>query len=272
MLRALHADRHQTITQACSRERDRASEARRSGDRDLDLLRERVRDHGVQVWAQAWQGKGTGSFDGREWRFDGSQTHPDGVPAPGSPADGVKAMLLVSGGRVVHGRDARLRVGKDLAVEIPEGLDDEQRQSALIYGAAKAIVVGRNPTMAPGNREAIVLSGMLASSMAEHLDATYQPPEEARGLDPDQVSDELLRRGNALVQEVGARVRQCLETTLGREQLERHKEVDHQVDFIARHSFGETPRREVRQEDLARDLGTAPARGEAAVNLGLGRE
>ena len=271
LLKVLHADRHQAITEACSRERGRASEARGSGDRDFDLLRERVREGGVQVWARAWQGRGTQSFDGREWRLDGSRTHPEGVPAPGSPADGVKAMLLVSGGRVRHGQDARLRVGKDLAVEVPEGLDDEQRQSALIYGAAKAIVAARNPTMAPGNREAVVLAGMLASSMAERLDATYEPPEEARGVDPGRVSDELLRRGNALVQEVGVRVQQCIETTLGREQLERHKEVDHQVDFIARHSFGETPRRAVRQEGLAPARGVAPARGEAAVDLGLGR-
>ena len=271
MLKALHADRHLAITEACSRERDRAAEARRSGDRDFDLLRERVREGGVRVWARPWQGRGAQSFDGRTWLFDGSRTHADGVPQPGGPADGVKAMLLVSGGRIRHGADARLRVGKDLAVEVPEGLDDEQRQSALIYGAAKAIIVGRNTTMAPGNREAVVLSGMLASSMAERLDATYQPPEEACGIGPGRVSDELLRRGNALVQEVGVRVQQCLETTLGREQLERHKEVDHQVDFIARHSFGEKPRREVRQEGLARERGTAPARGEAAVDLGRGR-
>ena len=271
MLKTFHADRHQAITEGCSREKDRALEARRSGDEDFDLLRERVRDRGVQVWALAWQGRGTQSFDGRELRLDGSRTHADGVPAPGSPADGVKAMLLVSGGRVLHGPDARLRVGKDLVVEVPEGLDDEQRQSALIYGAAKAIVVGRNPTMAPGNREAVVLSGMLASSMAQRLDATYQPPEEARGVDPGRVSDKLLRGGNALVQEVGVRVQQCLETTLGREQLERHKEVEHQVDFIARRSFGETPRRAVRQEGLAQERGVAPARGEAAVDLDRGR-
>lgn len=271
MLGALHADRHQAITEACSRERDRAAEARRSGDRDFDLLRERVREGGVQVWAQAWQGRGAQSFDGRRWLFDGSRTHADGVPQPGSPADGVKAMLLVSGGRVRHGTDARLRVGSDLAVEVPEGLDDEQRQSALIYGAAKAIVVARNPTMTPGNREAVVLSGMLASSMAERLDATYEPPEETRGVDSARVSDELLRRGNALVQEVGVRVQQCLETTLGREQLERHKEVDHQVDFVARHSFGEKPRREAREEGLDRERGAEPARGEAAVDLGRGR-
>ena len=264
MLKALHADRHQAITEACSRERDRASDARRSGDRDFDLLRERVRDHGIQVWARPWQGRGARSLDG-------SRTRGDGARAPVAPADGVKAMLLVSGGRVRHGRDARLRVGKDLDVEVPEGLDDEQRQSALIYGAAKAIVVARNPTMAPGNREAVVLSGMLASSMAERLDATYQPPDEARAVGPGLVSDKLLRRGNALVQEVGVRVQQCLETTLGREQLERHKEVDHQVDIIARHSFGETPRRAVRQEDLARGGPAAPARGEAAVDLGRGR-
>ena len=271
MLRTLHADRHQAITEACSRERDGAAEARRSGDTDFDLLRERVREGGVRVWAQAWQGRGTESFDGRRWLFDGSRTHADGAGAPGSPADGVKAMLLVSGGRVRHSRGARLRVGKNLAVDVPEGLDDEQRQSALIYGAAKAIVVARNPSMAPGNREAVVLSGMLASSMAERLDATYEPPEETRGVEPGRVSDEVLRRGNALVQEVGARVQQCLETTLGREQLERHKEVDHQVDFIARHSFGEKPRREVRQEGLAQERGAAPARGEAAVDLGRGR-
>ena len=272
LLGVLHADRHQAITEACSRERDRAVEARRSGDRDFDLLRERVRDHGLRVWARAWRGRGARTFDGRGRLLDGSRTHPDGVPRPNSPADGVKAMLLVSGGRFRHGPGARMRVGKDLAVEVPEGLDDEQRQSALIYGAAKAIVVARNPTMAPGNREAVVLSGMLASSMAERLDATYQPPEEARGVDSGGVSDELLRRGNALVQEVGVRVQQCLETSLGREELERHKEVDHQVDLIARHSFGETPRREVRREGLVRESGVEPAHGGRAVDLGLGRE
>ena len=181
-------------------------------------------------------------------------------------------MLLVSGGRVRHGQDARLRVGKDLAVEVPEGLDDEQRQSALIYGAAKAIVAGAQPHDGAGQPGGLSsLSGMLASSMAERLDATYEPPEEARAVGPGLVSDELLRRGNALVQEVGVRVQQCIETTLGREQLERHKEVDHQVDFIARHSFGETPRRAVRQEGLAPGRGAALARGEAAVDLGLGR-
>ncbi len=270
MLKALHADRHQGITEACTRERDRAAEARRSGDRDFDLLRERVRDHGVQVWARAWRGSSPASQGGRELRLDGSQTHAGRAAAPASPADGVKAMLHISGGRVRHGPSARLRVGRDLTVEIPEGLDDERRQAALIYGAAKAIVARRNPTTAPGNREAVVLSGMLASSMAERLDWGYEPPEETRAVGPGRVNDELLRRGNALVQEVGVRVQQQLETTLGRDELERHKEIDHQVDFIARHSFGETPRRAVRQEGLARERGAAPARGEA-VDLGRGR-
>ena len=264
MLKALHADRHQEITAACSRERDRAAEVRRSGDKDLDLLRERVRDHGVQVWARAWRGRSAASLSGPEARSDQAA-------APTGPADGVKAMLLVAGGRVRHGRSRRLRVGTDLAVEIPEGLDDERRQSALIYGAAKAIVVARNPTLAPGNREVVVLSGMLASSMAERWDCAYEPPEETRAVDPGHVSDELLRRGNALVQEVGVRVQQRLETTLGREQLERHREIDHQVDFIARHSFGETPLRAMRQEEFARERGAAPARGEAALDLGRGR-
>ena len=264
LLKALHADRHQAITKAWSRERDRAAEARRSGDKDFDLLRERVRDHGVQVWARAWRGRRAASLEAQELRLDGSGSL-------SGAAEGVKAMLLVSGGRVRHGHGARLRVGKDLAVEIPEGLDDEQRQSALIYGAAKAIVAARNPTMAPGNRQAVVLAGMLASSMAERLDAAYEPPEEARAVSPDQVSDELLRRGNALVQEVGVRVQQHIETTLGREQLERHKEIDHQVDFIARHSFGEAPRRAMRQEDLTRARGVAPTNGEPAVDLGRGR-
>ena len=162
MLRELHADRHQAITERVSREKDRAREARSSGDRDFDLLRERVRDGGVRVWAEAWRGRGAASFDGRDWRFDGRRTHPDGVPAPGSAADGVKAMLAISGGRVRHGANARLKVGRDLAVEVPQGLGDEQRQSALIYGAAKTIVVARNPTLVPGNRETVVLSGMLA--------------------------------------------------------------------------------------------------------------
>ena len=131
--------------------------------------------------------------------------------------------------------------------------------------------MARNPTLAPGNREVVVLSGMLASSMAERWDCAYEPPEETRAVDPGHVSDELLRRGNALVQEVGVRVQQRLETTLGREQLERHREIDHQVDFIARHSFGETPRRAMRQEEFARERGAAPARGEAALDLGRGR-
>ena len=104
MLKALHADRHQAITEACSRESCRAAEARRSGDADFDFLRERVREGGVRVWAQAWQGRGTESFDGRRWLFDGSRAHADGAGAPGSPAAGVKAMLLVSGGRVRHSR------------------------------------------------------------------------------------------------------------------------------------------------------------------------
>ena len=112
MLRELHADRHQAITERVSREKDRALEARWSGDRDFDLLRERVRDGGVRVWAEAWRGRGTESFDGRDWRFDGRRTHPDGVPAPGSAADGVKAMLAISGGRVRHGANARLN-GRD---------------------------------------------------------------------------------------------------------------------------------------------------------------
>ena len=271
LLKALHADRHQAITDACSRERDRAAEARRSGDRDFDLLRERVRDHGVRVWARAWQGRGAESFDGRRWLLDGSRMHADGVAAPGSPADGVKAMLLVAGGRIRHGSGARLRVGRDLAVEIPEGLDDEQRQAALIYGAAKAIVVARAPTTAPGNREDVVLAGMLASAMAESLDATYEPPEEVRRVGPERVSDELLRRGNALVQDVGVRMQEWLETTLGGEQLERFKAVSHEVDFVARHSFAETPPREARQEGLGRSRGEAPVRGAAAVDIGRGR-
>ena len=197
MLRELHADRHQAITERVSREKDRAREARSSGDRDFDLLRERVREGGVRVWAQAWRGRGVESFDGRDWRFDGRRTHPDGVPAPGSAAEGVKAMLAISGGRVRHGANARLKVGKDLVVEVPQGLGDEQRQSALIYGAAKTIVVARNPALVPGNRETVVLSGMLAAAMAQRLDATYDPPGEARTVDCARVGDDVLRRGNA---------------------------------------------------------------------------
>ena len=262
MLRELHADRHQAITERVSREKDRAIEAGRSGDRDFDLLRERVRDGGVRVWAQAWRGRGVESFDGRDWRFDGRRTHPDGVPAPGSAADGVKAMLAISGGRVRHGAGARLKVGKDLAVEVPEGLNDEQRQSALIYGAAKAIVVARNPTLVAGNREMVVLSGMLASAMAQRLDATYDPPDEARKVGCAGVGDDLLRRGNALVQEVGARVCERMETTLGKDVLEREKELDHQVDFVAGHSFAERPERALPGEgrDAARAMGDAAGR------------
>ena len=257
MLRELHADRHQVITERVSREKDRALEARSSGDRDFDLLRGRVRDGGVRVWAEAWQGRGVALFDGRDWRFDGRRTHPDGVVAPGGAADGVKAMLAISGHQVRHGASARLKVGKDLAVEVPQGLADGQRQSALIYGAAKAIVVGRNPTLAPGNRETVVLSGMLASTMAQRLDATYDPPAEARKVDCARVGDDVLRRGNALVQEVGAQVRQRMETTLGKDVLEREKELDHQVDFVARHSFAERPQRAPAEEgrDAARSVG-----------------
>ena len=270
MLRELHADRHQAITERSSREKDRALEARTSGDRDFDLLRERVRDGGVRVWAEAWRGRGVASFDGRDWRFDGRRTHPDGVPAPGSAADGVKAMLAISGGRVRHGASARLTVGKDLAVEVPQGLDDEQRQSALIYGAAKAIVVARNPTLVPGNRETVVLSGMLASAMAQRLDATYDPPEEARRVDCARVGDDLLRCGNALVQEIGAQVSRRMEATLGKDVLEREKELDHQVDFVARHSFADRPQRASAAEgrDAARSVGDVAGR---VVELVRGR-
>ena len=270
LLKELHADRHQAITRQAAREKDRALEARRSGDRDFDLVRERVRDRGVEVWAQAWRGRGVQAFDGRDWRFDGRRTHPDGVPLPGSVADGVKAMLAISGGQVRHGRDAALRVGKDGVVEVPQGLGDEQRQSALIYGAAKAIVVGRNPSLTPGNRETVALSGMLASAMARELDATYEPPGEARGVDAARVSDDVLRRGNALVQEVGAQVRQRMETALDIESLERDKEVDHQVDFVARHSFGEEPRRAVKEKSRERAGVELPV-GARAVDLGRGR-
>ena len=269
-LRALHADRHQAITERVSREKDRALEARRSGDRDFDLLRERARGGGVRVWAEAWRGRGVASFDGRDWRFDGERTHPDGVPAPGSAADGVKAMLAISGGRVRHGANARLNVGKDLAVEVPQGLDDEQRQSALIYGAAKTIVVARNPTLVPGNRETVVLAGMLASAMAQRLDATYEPPGEARKVDSARVGDDLLRRGNALVQEVGAQVSRRMAATLGKDVLEREKELDHQVDFVARHSFADRPERAPAAEgrDAARSVGGAAGR---AVEVVRGR-
>ena len=270
LLGELHGDRHQAITRQAAREKDRALEARRSGDRDFDLVRERVRDRGVQVWAQAWRGRGVQAFDGRDRRFDGKRTHPDGVPRPGGVADGVKAMLAVSGGQVRHGRDGALRVGEDGAVEVPQGLGDEQRQSALIYGAAKAIVVNRNPSLVPGNRETVVLSGMLASAMARELDATYEPPGEARGVDCARVSDEVLRRGNALVQEVGAQVRQRMEAALDREALERDKEVDHQVDFVARHSFGEEPRRAAKEESRERAGVELPA-GARAADLGQGR-
>ena len=261
---------HQAITERVSREKDRAREARSSGDRDFDLLRERVRDGGVRVWAEAWRGRGAASFDGRDWRFDGRRTHPDGVPAPGSAADGVKAMLAISGGRVRHGANARLKVGRDLAVEVPQGLGDEQRQSALIYGAAKTIVVASNPRPVPGKRETVVLSGMLASAMAQRLDATYDPPGEARKVDCARVGDDVLRRGNALVQEVGAQVRQRMAATLGKDVLEREKELDHQVDFVASRSFAERPRRALAEEgrDATRSVGDAAGR---AVDVVRGR-
>ncbi len=270
MLRGLHADRHQAITERVSREKDRALEASSSGDRDFDLLRERVRDGGVRVWAEAWRGRGAASFDGRDWRFDGRRTHPDGVPPPGSAADGVKAMLAISGGRVRHGANARLRVGKDLAVEVPQGLDDEQRQSALIYGAAKTIVVARNPALVPGSRETVVLSGMLASAMAQRLDATYEPPGEARKVDSARVGDDVLRRGNALVQEVGDQVSRRMEDAPGRAVPERERELDHQVDFVAGRSFAERPRRGPAAEgrDAARSVGDAEGR---AVEVVRGR-
>ncbi len=270
LLKELHADRHQAITRQAAREKDRALEARQSGDRDFDLLRERVRDRGVEVWAQAWRGRGVQAFDGRDWRFDGKRTHPDGVPLPGSVADGVKAMLALSGGQVRHGRDAMLRVGKGGVVEVPQGLGDEERQSALVYGAAKAIVVRRKPSLTPGSRETVALSGMLASAMARQLDATYEPPGETRGVDSARVSDDVLRRGNALVQEVGAQVRQRMETNLDRESLERDKELDHQVDFVAKHSFGEEPRRAAREESRERAGVELPV-GTRAVDLGRGR-
>ncbi len=270
LLGELHADRHQAITRQAARERDRALEARRSGDRDFDLVRERVRDRGVQVWALAWRGRGGQAFDGRDWKFDGTRTHPDGVPQPGSVADGVKAMLSVSGGQVRHGRDGALRVGKDGLVEVPQGLGDEQRQSALIYGAAKAIVVSRSPSLVPGNRETVVLSGMLASAVARELDATYEPPGEARGVDCPPVSDEVLRRGNALVQEVGAQVRRRMGAALDTGSLEHDKEVNRQVDFVAKHSFGEEPRRAAKEESRERAGFELPV-GARAVELGRGR-
>ena len=270
MLRGLHADRHQAITERVSREKDLALEASSSGDRDFDLLRERVRDGGVRVWAEAWRGRGAASFDGRDWRFDGRRTHPDGAPEPGSAADGVKAMLAISGGRVRHGANARLRVGRDLAVEVPQGLGDEQRQSALIYGAAKTIVVARNPTLAPGSRETVVLSGMLASAMAQRLDATYEPPGETRTVDCARVGDDVLRRGNALVQEVGAQVSRRMEDAPGRDVPEREKELDHQVDLVASRSFAERPRSAPAEEgrDAARSVGGC---GGAGCRRGAGK-
>ena len=155
-------------------------------------------------------------------------------------------------------------------MEVPEGLGDEQRQSALIYGAAKTIVVARNPTLGPGNRETVVLSGMLASAMAQRLDATYEPPGEARKVDCARVGDDLLRRGNALVQEVGAQMSRRMAATLGKDVLEREKELDHQVDFVARHSFADRPERAPAAEgrDAARSVGGAAGR---AVEVVRGR-
>ena len=125
MLRELHADRHQAITERVSREKDRAREARSSGDRDFDLLRERVREGGVRVWAQAWRGRGVESFDGRDWRFDGRRTHPDGVPAPGSAGrerpDAVLAR--VAAGHLVGGDRDDARV-LDVVVERADAIVD----------------------------------------------------------------------------------------------------------------------------------------------------
>ena len=102
---------------------------------------------------------------------------------------------------------------------------------------------------------------MLASAMARQLDATYEPPGEARGVDAARVSDDVLRRGNALMQEVGAQVRQRMETNLDRESLERDKELDHQVDFVAKHSFGEEPRRAARGGESRAGGGGVARRG-----------
>ncbi len=269
LLKELHGERYQVLTERRLRERDRAADARRTGDKDFDLVRERVRDRGVKVWAQGWEGRGSQAFDGREWRFDGARTHPDGVPPRGSVADGVKAMLALAGARVGHGDDHRLHVSKDLDVRVPQGLNDEQRQSALIYGAAKAVVVGRNPALAAGP-EAVVLSGMLASSMARQLDATYRPPPETQAVDASRVADEVLRKGNAIVQDVGMEVRRRLEAGLAEEDAERGREVDRQVDFVARHSHAERPRREDAAAPAA-ERGVGPAARSAVVDPGPGR-
>lgn len=256
VLKEAHGDRDQLLSRSWIGVEERRQEERLAGDRDFELLRERVRDHGVQVWAQSWQGRGRQGFEA------GRRAYREGVVEDSRAAAGVKALLEISGGSVRHASAGQSYVGvsEGLEVTIPEGLPDEKRQSALLFGAAQTVVLKRHPSMRVGDDEVLVLSGVLASHMARELDATYEPPAEAGRVAPRQVSDGLLRRANALVQEVGARVEEELERRVGVGEVEEG--VGDQVDFVARQAFGarvEEIEREKdargRFEELGRDAG-----------------
>ena len=250
VLKEAHGDRDQLLSRGWIGVEERRQEERLAGDRDFELLRERVREHGVQVWAQSWQGRGRQGFEeGPEFAFDGRRAYREGVVEEGRVVRGVKALFEISGGSVRHasGGQSYVGVSEGLEVTIPEGLTDEKRQSALLFGAAQTVVLQRNPSMRVGDDEALVLSGVLASHMARELDATYEPPSEVGRVGPRQVSEGLLRRANALVQEVGAQVEDELERRSGTG--ERASEIGDQVDAVARRAFG------VRVEEVVRDEG-----------------
>ena len=263
VLKEVHGDRDQLLSRGWIGVEERRQEERLAGDRDFELLRERVRDHGVQVWAQSWQGRGRQGFEeGPDFVFDGRRAYREGVVEEGRVAAGVKALFEVSGGSVRHASAGQSYVGvsEGLEVTIPEGLSDEKRQSALLFGAAQTVVLKRHPSMRAGDEEALVLSGVLASHMARELDATYEPPSEAGRVAPRQVSEGLLRRANALVQEVGAQVEEELERRDGAGEVE--KGIGDQVDFVARRAFGARVEEVVREEgargrfeQLGRDAG-----------------
>ena len=250
VLKEAHGDRDQLLSRGWIGVEDRRQEERLAGDRDFELLRERVREHGVQVWAQSWHGRGRQGFEeGPEFAFDGRRAYREGVVEEGRVSAGVKALFEISGGSVRHASSGQSYVGvsEGLEVTIPEGLTDEKRQSALLYGAAQTVVLMRNPSMRAGDDEALVLSGVLASHMARELDATYEAPAEAGRVSPRQVSEGLLRRANVLVQEVGAQVEDELERRAGAG--ERTKEIGDQVDSVARRAFGVRVEEVVREED-----------------------
>ena len=250
VLKEAHGDRDQLLSRGWVAVEERRQEERLAGDRDFELLRERV-DRGVQVWAQSWQGRGRQGFEeGPEFKFDGRAAYREGVVEESRVSAGVKALFELSGGSVRHAPAEQSYVGvsEGLEVSIPEGLTGEKRQSALLYGAAQTVVLKRHPSMRAGDDEALVLSGVLASHMARELDATYEPPSEAERIGPRQVSEGLLRRANALVQEVGAQVEEELERRDGAG--DRVKEIGDQVDFVARQAFGARVEEVVREEDV----------------------